>query len=69
MARYPQIEVRIESRHPLALVAAVRHGLRRAGVGPEEIARFSSEAFRAGGGARLLRVVDRWVERIDESST
>ena len=42
---YPQIRVHVESRNPLTLVAAVRHALRQARVGKEEIYRFSEEAF------------------------
>ncbi len=48
---YPEIRVHVESQNSLTLVAAVRHALRQARVGKEEIDRFS-EAFariRAGG--------------------
>ena len=42
---YPEIRVHVESQNPLTLVAAVRHALRQARVGKEEIYRFSEEAF------------------------
>ena len=42
---YPEIRVHVESQNSLTLVAAVRHALRQARVGKEEIYRFSEEAF------------------------
>ena len=59
--RYPQIRVRIASRNPLALVAAVRHALRRAHVDPGEIRRFSEEALGGSRGDKRRRVCARWV--------
>ena len=42
---YPEIRVYVESQNSLTLPAAVRHALRQARVGKEEIYRFSEEAF------------------------
>lgn len=60
--RYPQIQVRIASRNPLALVAAVRFALRQARVDPGEIQRFSEEALAIPGGDSRRRVCARWVD-------
>jgi hypothetical protein len=43
--RYPQIEVRLASDKPLALIGATREALRRAGVPKPEIRDFSARAF------------------------
>ena len=60
--RYPEIQVRIASRNPLALVAAVRFALRQAHVEPREIRRFSEEALAIPGGDSRRRVCARWVD-------
>lgn len=60
--RYPQIQVRIASSNPLALVAAVRFALRQAHVDPGEIQRFSHEALALSGGNARRRVCARWVD-------
>ncbi len=45
LPRYPEVRVRVRSRHPMAAVSAVRHALRRAGVAPGEVRRFTEEAL------------------------
>ena len=42
---YPEIRVHVESQNSLTLVPAVRHALRQARVGKEEIYRFSEEGL------------------------
>ena len=58
---YPEVEVHVRSRRPLVLVSAVRYGLRRAGVGAEQIDRFSSEALTAGSASRQRSICTHWV--------
>ncbi len=58
---YPEIRVHVESQNPLTLVAAVRHALRQARVGKEEIYRFSEEAFGRRGEHHLEAVCREWV--------
>lgn len=61
MRRYPQIHVSVRSANPLAVISAVRGELRRAGAEPEEIDRFSREAFAASRDPVGLRdVVRAW---------
>lgn len=60
--RYPEIRVDVRSPHPLALIGAVRLGLRRAGVPHREIALFSEEAFGSGDPGGVLATCRRWVE-------
>ncbi len=61
MVRYPQIRVRVRSRNPLAVVAAVREEMRRAGIDPGLIRRFSDEALSQPA-ERISAVCSRWVE-------
>ncbi len=61
--RYPAAQVTWKSRKPLALLAATRFALRRAGVPREEMDRFladASAAEAAGGGDTLEGVCARW---------
>ena len=58
--RYPQIRVRVRSRNPLTLVAAIREELRRARAGDEEIRRFSRQALAGGEPARIREVCRNW---------
>ncbi len=58
---YPEIRVHVESQNSLTLVAAVRHALRQARVGKEEIYRFSEEAFARRGEYHLEAVCREWV--------
>lgn len=57
--RYPEIRVRLQTDHPLALVSAIRHALRRSGVAPTEVRRFSAEALAAGG-SHPIEVCRAW---------
>lgn len=62
MARYPQIRVSLDSANPMALVSKIRLELRRAGVDPNEIREFSSEALTLDDPERIRRVCGKWVE-------
>ena len=59
--RYPKIFVEIESRNPLALVAAVREALRLAHVRRSEISEFSDEAFASDSPKDVTQVCKEWV--------
>ena len=59
--RYPEILVEIESRNPLALVAAVREALRLVHVQRSEISEFSDEAFSTDSPQQVKRVCREWV--------
>ena len=59
--RYPQIQVEVQSRNPLALVAAVREALRLAHVEPSEISEFSNEAFSTDSPKKVKEVCREWV--------
>ena len=61
MVRYPEIRVTSASSNPLAVVAAVRHALRRAGVPRTEIATFSREALAGNDPLRMIQVCRDWV--------
>lgn len=67
MARYPEIHVSVRSPNPLALVAAVRQGLRRAGVEKQEIERFSVEAFESDDPGHVRRVCHQWVDAVSKA--
>lgn len=59
--RYPQIFVEVESKNPLALVAAVREALRLAHVQRSEISEFSDEAFASDSPQDVTQVCREWV--------
>lgn len=59
--RYPEIRVHLDSRNPLALVAAVREAMRRAHIEKEEIMRFSEEALGEHDDLRSAEICSRWV--------
>ena len=59
--RYPEIFIEIESRNPLALVAAVREALRLAHVQRSEISEFSDEAFSSDSAKDVTQVCKEWV--------
>lgn len=59
--RYPHLDVRLQTGHPLAAIAAVRLALRKAAVDPQEIQLFSDLAFAAVGTAARLDICRRWV--------
>ena len=56
--RYPEIEVRLASDKPLALIGATREALRRAGVPKPEIHDFSARAFASDDPYAVCR---QWV--------
>ncbi len=58
--RHPEIHVATASRNPLALVAAIREGLRRARADAEEIRRFSGEALAARDACGIRAVCRNW---------
>ncbi len=59
--RYPKICVEIDSKNPLALVAAVREALRLAHVQRTEISEFSDEAFATDSPQEVAEVCKGWV--------
>lgn len=59
--RYPQVRVGLRSSNPLVLVAAVRQGLRNAGVEAETIGTFTTEAL-AGDETELRDTCAAWVD-------
>lgn len=66
MPYYPEIRIQLHTRHPLAWISAVRHGLRRQGVDLHEIRRFTEEAFEAGEPGEIERICTSWavIERV-----
>ncbi|RMH15661.1 MAG: hypothetical protein D6696_20050 [Acidobacteria bacterium] len=58
--RYPQIHVRLRTDHPLAMVSAVRHALRRSGVARREIRRFCEQALSRDGTVR--EICEAWAD-------
>lgn len=64
--RYPRLKVSVRSHNPLALVAATRHELRRAGAGKDDIDGFTAQALRGSVDAgHVLAVARRWVGAVD----
>lgn len=59
--RYPEIEVRVTSAHPLALIGATRLALRRAGIDKPQIQDFSAQAFSSDDADRVCR---EWVRLV-----
>lgn len=59
--RYPKISVEIESKNPLALVAAVREAMRLAHIQRSEISRFSDEAFAKDTSKGVKQICAKWV--------
>jgi hypothetical protein len=62
MVRYPEIQVKIQSRNPFALVAAVREGMRRARIDSAEIYRFSEQALSDPDAQRVREICGQWVD-------
>ncbi|MEM9558434.1 MAG: hypothetical protein AAGC60_29550 [Acidobacteriota bacterium] len=60
MPRYPDINVRLHSRNPLALVSAVRAEMRLHHVDPVEIQRFTSQAMSADDPREVRDVCAQW---------
>lgn len=57
---YPDVQVRLHSRNPFALVSAVRQALRRSHVDHSEIERFTEEALRQPEPERVRDVCSSW---------
>lgn len=62
MPRYPEIHVRLHSRHPHALVSAVRTEMRVHHVDPQEIQRFTAQAMAADDPREVRDVCAEWAE-------
>jgi len=60
--RYPGIRVSLRTRNSLAVVAAIRQALRRAGASAEEIDLFSRQALSTEGSDERLRVCLEWAD-------
>lgn len=58
--RYPDVQVRLNSRNPYALVSAVRLALRQADVDEAEISRFTAQAFENEEPHRMREVCRSW---------
>jgi len=57
---YPDIQVRLHSRNPFALISAVRQALRHSRVDDREIERFTEEALREPEPERVRDVCSSW---------
>ncbi len=65
-ARYPELHVSVRSPRPIAVVAAVRDELRRAGVRHADVARFTQQALTHPENIRhVLAVAGDWVGAVD----
>lgn len=62
MSRYPHLRVRLRTPNSLALVAAVRHELRRAGIDADEIEKFTAQAMEIDDPDRARAVCGEWVD-------
>ncbi len=60
--QYPEIRVHTASHNPLALVAIVRHAMRRARLERSVIQQFSSEALASDDPQRQRLVCENWVQ-------
>ena len=60
--RYPDIQVRLRSRNPYALISAVRLALRQAHVDEAEVLRFTEEALEEEEPRRMRQVCDSWAD-------
>ncbi len=60
--RYPNVHIRLHTRSPLALVSAVRLGLRRSRVDRNEIRRFTEEAMSSQDPADMRSVCASWAK-------
>ena len=59
---YPELHVRLRTANPLALVSAVRLGLRRCGVDPGLIRRFTEEALASEEPRHVRAVCEEWAD-------
>lgn len=62
MPRYPDIQICLHSRNPLAMVSAVRSALRSADVDACEIRRFSEQALSEDEPARVHDICSQWTD-------
>ena len=62
MPRYPDIQVCLHSRNPLAMVSAVRSALRTADVDACEIRRFSEQALAEDEPGRVHDICSQWTD-------
>ena len=62
MPRYPQVQVRLHSSNPFAMVSAVRLALRQSDIDAHEIRRFSAEAMETEEPGQMRDVCARWAE-------
>lgn len=60
--RYPDIQVRMHSRNPFAMVSAVRSALRHSRVDADEIRRFTDEALSDEEPVRVRSVCSSWAD-------
>jgi hypothetical protein len=60
--RYPQIQVRLHSSNPFALISAVRLAMRRSRVDAGEIDRFTEEALGTDEPQRMRQVCSSWAQ-------
>ncbi len=60
--RYPDIQVRLHSRNPYALVSAVRLALRQAQVGEAEVSRFTEQALANEEPGQMREVCNSWAD-------
>lgn len=60
--RYPDIQVRLHSRNPYALVSAVRLALRQADVGEAEVSRFTEQALANEEPGQMREVCSSWAD-------
>ncbi len=60
--RYPDIQVRLRSNNPFALISAVRLALRTSHVDQGEILRFTEEALLSDEPKRMRQVCSDWAE-------
>lgn len=60
--RYPEIQIRLRSNNPFALVSAVRLALRKSEIDPREIYRFTEEALESDEPQKMRQVCSNWAE-------
>ncbi len=58
--KYPEIQIRLHSSNPFALISAVRLALRRSRVQAGEINRFTEEALSSEEPRQMRRVCADW---------
>lgn len=58
--RYPDLQIRLMSENPFALVSAVRLAMRRSRIPPDEIDRFTEEALQTEEPLHMRQVCKTW---------